>query len=283
MIPAPAAAAGSTRSAAAGDGAWKNSRWHDQAGDEIEPNTKEVGMEKEQNVQAQIQDQLKGIVPTAMEVITNPKEFFSRMPKTGGFVPPLVFMVALGLVSGLITAVLSLMGLGLAGAAMSGLAAIILIPIVVAIFGFVGAAILFVIWKIMGSQETFETAYRGMAYTAAIMPITTVLNYVPYIGSIIGLVWMTYLLVVISTEVHAIRQKTALIGFGAICAVFALLSISAETAGRRMAKEMEAWSQQHEQSMRGLEQLQEMSPEEAGKAMGEFFKGMQESMENKQE
>lgn len=240
-------------------------------------------MENQQNVQADIQEQLKGIVPTVIEVITNPKGFFSKMPKTGGFVQPLLFMVVLGVVSGLITSVLSLVGVGPAGAMLSGLAAVILIPIVVAIFGFVGAAILFLIWKVLGSQESFETAYRGMAYTAAIMPITTILNFVPYIGGVIGLVWLTYLIVVVSTEVHAIKQKTAWIVFGAIGAVLALLSISAETAGRKMAREMEAWSQQHEHSMRNLERLQEMSPEEAGKAMGEFFKGMQEAMEGQKQ
>ncbi len=166
---------------------------------------------------------------------------------------------------------------------MTGLAAIILIPIIVAISGFIGAAILFGIWKILGSEQSFETAYRGMAYTAAIMPITTILNYVPYVGGVIGLLWLTYLIVVVSIEVHGIKQQTAWIVFGSIFAVFAVLSISAETAGRKMAKEMEAWSQEHEQNMRNLERLQEMSPEEAGKAMGEFFKGMQEAMEGQKQ
>ncbi len=65
-------------------------------------------MENQQNVQASIQEQLKGIFATVIEVITNPKGFFSEMPKTGGFQQPLVFMVVLGVVSGLITSILSL-------------------------------------------------------------------------------------------------------------------------------------------------------------------------------
>ncbi|HDQ41579.1 MAG TPA: hypothetical protein ENN39_11200 [Desulfonatronum sp.] len=100
-------------------------------------------MNQEHNVQGVVQEQLKNIFPTAIEVITNPKGFFSRMPKTGGFVPPLVFMVVLGLVSGLVLAVLSLMGIAPVGAAISGLVSVILMPIVVAIFGFVGAAVLY--------------------------------------------------------------------------------------------------------------------------------------------
>jgi uncharacterized membrane protein YdjX (TVP38/TMEM64 family) len=41
----------------------------------------------------------------------------------------------------------------------AGFGAIIFMPIAVAIGSFIGAAILFVIWKLMGSQEDYETAY----------------------------------------------------------------------------------------------------------------------------
>jgi ABC-type bacteriocin/lantibiotic exporter with double-glycine peptidase domain len=146
----------------------------------------------------------------------------------------------------------------------------------IAIFGFIGAAVLFVIWKIMGSQESFETAYRGGAYTAAIMPGTAILNLIPYLGSLIGLVWMTFLLVVISMEMHGIKQKTAWTGFGVICAIFAMMSLSAEVAGRKMEKNMQAWQQEN---VLDLEQLQDATPEEVGKVLGQFLKGIQEAAE----
>lgn len=61
-------------------------------------------------------------------------------------------------------------------------------PIAVAIGSFIGAAILFVIWKLMGSQEDYETAYRCGAYLMALAPITTLINVIPYAGAIISLV-----------------------------------------------------------------------------------------------
>lgn len=52
----------------------------------------------------------------AIKVISNPVGFYQEMPKSGGLLEPLVFMVVLSVVSGLITAVTSLFGLGAAGA-----------------------------------------------------------------------------------------------------------------------------------------------------------------------
>lgn len=225
-----------------------------------------------------IQEQLAEIWPTCLQVITRPHVFFNQMPKSGGFLPPLFFMVILGLATGLIHTLLTLLRLS-PGGTVIGLAALILVPIVVAIFGFVGAAILFVIWRVLGSGESYETAYRGMAYTAAVIPITAVLGVIPYIGSILGLAWMTYLIVVVSIVVHRIKTKTAWIVFGAIGALFALASLSAEIAGRKMAGRMEAWEQEHQDRIKQLENLQDMTPEEAGKAMGEFLKELQEAAE----
>ncbi|MFP4084692.1 MAG: YIP1 family protein [Desulfonatronovibrio sp.] len=224
-----------------------------------------------------VQDELQGIVQSAIDVITKPRDFFSRLSSTGGFLSPLIFMVVMGVVAGLILSVLSLVNLTPVGAVAAGLASFIIMPIVIAVFGFVGAAVLFVIWKLTGSQKSYETAYRGMAYTSAILPITTVLDLIPYLGGIIGLLWMTYLLVIISSTMHAINEKKAWTVFGIICAVLILLSVSAETASRKMARDMQTWEMEMRQKTSNLDALEEMSPEEAGQALGDFFKGMQET------
>jgi len=66
------------------------------------------------------------IPQTAIRIITQPAAFFREMPKTGGFVEPLIFMVVIGVVSGLIQAVLSLLHLNMVGGAMAGITAIIM-------------------------------------------------------------------------------------------------------------------------------------------------------------
>lgn len=210
----------------------------------------------------------KQFIDIVQKVIKNPAEFYREMPRSGGFVEPLIFAICMGVVAGIIQAVFGILGLGFAGTFLMAVASIITVPIFVAIFSFIGAGILFLIWKGMGSQESYEISFRCMAYATAISPITSVLNLIPYLGPILGLVWMAYLLVNASVEVHKIELKKAWIVFGAICAVFAFISISSQLAARRVQHDMENINKQ-------LGEIDKMSPEEAGQKMGEFLKGLE--------
>jgi hypothetical protein len=225
-------------------------------------------MENKAFSEINIQDQIVSSLNTAIAVITNPIGFFRTLPKTGGLVEPLIFLVLMGVVAGILQAILSIFGLGPAASFFMALAYIIIVPILTAIFGFVFAAILFIIWKLLGSQEPFETAFRCGAYAAAISPLTTLLGIIPYLGSVLGLGWMTYLLVIASVEVYQIAAKKAWMVFGIIAALFALTSISSQIAARRITSNLE-------QLQNTVKQAENMTPEEAGKKMGEFLKGME--------
>ena len=175
----------------------------------------------------------------AINVITNPVGFYQGMPKSGGLTDPLIFMVVLATVTGVLSAVLSLIGLGAAGAMAGGLIAIVLVPIFVVIFGFIGAAIAYVIWKMMGSQENFETAFRCIAYTAAIAPVTALLNLIPYLGSLVSALWPMALLAIASIHVHRRSVQASWAVFGAIGVILAFMSVSGENASRQMMSGME--------------------------------------------
>ncbi|MCU0571737.1 MAG: YIP1 family protein [Syntrophobacteraceae bacterium] len=228
----------------------------------------------EQFSKPDMQRLISTISETMMKVITDPVGFYQSMPRAGGYVEPLVFAVIMGVIGGLIQAVLSIFGIGFTGTILVALASILLVPIMIAIFGFVGAAILFVIWRLLGSQEPFETAYRCGAYATAISPVTTVLGIIPYIGPILGVVWMTYLMIIASIQVHQVKPRTALIVFGVLGGLLVLSSISSQFAARKMEKQLDKFQSE-------LGRIDEMKPEEAGKAVGEFLKGMQEGIEKK--
>lgn len=227
-------------------------------------------------MEANLAKNLTDILNTAIRVIAKPTGFYRGMEKTGGFSKPLIFAVILGLVSGVITAILSIFSLGSAASFAMGIASIIIYPIMIAIFGFVGAAILYIIWKIMGSPESYETAYRCGAYSMAIVPVTTLLGIIPYLGTIIAIIWGLYLMIVASTKVHKIPQKTAFIVFGVLCGLLVIMSTCSQYAGRKLQNEMEGFGTKMEDF--GSE-MEEMTPEEAGKALGEFMKGLQDATE----
>jgi hypothetical protein len=215
---------------------------------------------------------LTAVPHTVVEVIRDPVNFYRTMPRTGGFLEPLIFAVILGFAAALVQFLLGgLFGLGTAVT----LSLLFLWPILIAIFSFVGAGILYGIWVVMGSQYSYETAYRCTAYAAAIYPVLAVLGIIPYLGTIIGTAWAAYLLIVASIEVHGIKPNTAYLIFGGLGLLLLLSSLSAEYGGRRLASEVERFGGK-------MEGIEEMTPEEAGRVVGEFLKGLEKAGKDKE-
>ncbi len=178
------------------------------------------------------------IPQTALKVLTSPVTFFREMPKTGGFIAPLVFVVVLAVVTAIVDGVLGVLGLKFFFSVWAALFSIIITPIVAAVVGFIIAAIVFIIWKLMGSQESYETAYRCVAYTAALMPIVTITNVVPYIGMLITAALWIYFYVTASIEAHKIEAQKAWIVFGLIGAVLFLIGLGAEIGSKSARQQL---------------------------------------------
>lgn len=208
------------------------------------------------------------------EIITNPAGFYRGMAKEGGYLEPLIFLIVMSVVSALIQIILSTIGFGGVGyAAAWGLMAIIILPIFIIIFGFIFAGIMFLIWKIMGSSETYETAFRCIAYASAISPVVAILTVIPYISVIVNVVWGFFLMITASIETHKIKKNTAYIVFGVLGLIFLLIGVNGEIAQRKYAEMAENMGAQSNAMLKNMEGK---TPEEVGKAFGEFMKGMQE-------
>jgi len=186
-------------------------------------------MKKRKKPQITIEEQIRPIPNTAINVIKNPLGFFQDMPRDRGLLEPLIFMVSMGIIAGIVRIIL---GLIFGKSFMAALASIIIFPIILTITGMAVAVILFGIWILMGSREPFETAFRCTAYITAITPITTIVNLIPYAGSALWLLWISYLLIIASIHVHGVEPKIAWIVFCVIFVVFSYGIVSLQlTAG----------------------------------------------------
>jgi hypothetical protein len=61
------------------------------------------------------EDLFGSIVTDMVAVLTKPADFFKNMPKEGGYVAPLVFMVAMALATAVVMAVIGMLGFGTFG------------------------------------------------------------------------------------------------------------------------------------------------------------------------
>lgn len=193
-----------------------------------------------------VQFDINAILAAAVAVIRQPRAYFAGMPRSGGFVEPLIFAVTLSLAAGLISGILSFVGSPV-GFLAFGFAAIIFVPIGAVIGLFVGGGILFGIWKLLGSEQDYETSVRVVAALTAIYPIVAVLYLVPYVGTIVQIVWSTFLLIEASVAVHGLARKKAQLVFGVIAVLMVLVNVSAEHTARSLSDQAEELSKVLEQ------------------------------------
>jgi hypothetical protein len=203
---------------------------------------------------------------TAVRVVTAPAKFFKSMPKTGGFVEPLIFAAIMAVIAGIIQAIINILGLSYVHVGfVESLGMIIFVPIFAVIGSFIGAAIIYVIWQLLDSQENYETSYRCAAYLMALAPIIAILSVIPYyIGIIVYMAIYVYYLVIASTQVHNIPSEKAWMVFGIIGAVLALVIITIQYNIRNMAPTAEQYRKTAEEiNKQYLKQIEEARKEAA--------------------
>lgn len=195
----------------------------------------------QETAQGGFQFDINDILARALAVIKTPGEYFRTMPVSGGYLDPLVFAITLSVAAGIISGILSFVGSPV-GFLAYGLAAIIYVPIGATIGLFIGGGILFLIWKMMGSDKDYEASVRCVSAMTAVYPITAVLYLVPYLGTVVGLAWGAYLAIEASVGVHGRDRKKSQLVFGILAAFGILMNVSAEHTARNLSDQAEELS-----------------------------------------
>jgi len=221
------------------------------------------------------------ILDAFKRVLARPSEFYASVKDQAGLGPPLVFALAMGVAAGVITAVLSLVGLrgaagALAGAAV-GFGAILLSPIFTMIGVVIGGAVAHVISLIAGGKGTFEQSLRVAAYASAVMPIAALVGFVPLVN-ILPSLYGLYLVAIGLVVVHAADRRKTFISVAVLGALLVLMTISsllamraARSAATDLDKAFGPGSKFQQDLAKGAEQLQRAA-EEARKAAEEAAK-----------
>lgn len=169
-------------------------------------------------------------IETWKEVIQRPSEFYRKMPTTGGYNDPLTFAALSYLIYGLLSGIFGrgMMGdmYGYGGVREFGFSTAIMTAIMAPIVGiisiFIGAAIFYVIYRVLGGSGTYEGTVRFISYATAIMAV----SWIPLIGWIFGL-YGIYLYIVGGMFVHDVSMVKSAIAVLLPTVVIILLAVIA--------------------------------------------------------
>ncbi len=156
--------------------------------------------------------------------------------------PYIVFIVVMGLVSGLISAIEGMFVPGAAAAAGGSKATVWLAVLVMPLVSFVGSFIAaFLIWwltdgVLQGTKSQYKTAYRILAVLAAFTPIATLLGPIPKVGQYLAIavnLWATIVMIkgiIIVRETPPVRTWVTC---GILFIMLFVLGIFARVAAQR--------------------------------------------------
>ncbi len=153
----------------------------------------------------------KGLFATIFRVLKDPRDFFSLMPREGGFLNPLFFALVLETIGAVFHTLWSMLLLssllpGVAGSSKPSLLMILAIPLSAYVMLVARSGILhFSLMLIGGASRNFESTFRVVAYSTA-PGITRV---IPIIGEVAVSVWSIYLIYWGIREVHEISGGKA--------------------------------------------------------------------------
>jgi hypothetical protein len=188
-------------------------------------------------------------IKESVDVLVNPKSYFSTMKTSGGMSEPLIKAVIYGAVAGAIAFIWSLLKIS----AMTGFGGAIGIMVFIwsiigAIIGlFIGAVILLVISSICKGSTDFEANMRVTAALMVMMPINAFLGFAGhfnlYFGVIVTIavsiysVWLLYNGLVESLKTNPETTKIVSYVLIAIIVVFTLVGIGAKKRAARFLDE----------------------------------------------
>lgn len=195
---------------------------------------------------------LEDALPTAIEVLTDPRAFFSSMPREGGYEAPGIFAGVMLVVYGVIFGLFSLLRLQLLGF----ITALIFVPLLGAIGLAIGATIVLFLSRALKGEATFETSFRIMAYSAALLPIAAAAALVPYLPILVQ-AYGIYILIVAVVAVHKVEEQRAWTVLGGIGAVIVLLALLSTFTARRVAPKLDRLGHDLERSAEQLKRAAE--------------------------
>jgi hypothetical protein len=156
---------------------------------------------------------IQGLLGTLRQSLFSPVAFFAGLPRSGGFLVPLLFALIIETVGGLAGYVWgqAFESPFLSSPKTSGSMMVVmglLMPLIVFVSIVAWALVLHLsLFLVGGAKEDFEATFRVVFYTSG----PSLCSVIPIIGTWITLPWRLYLVIIATREVHRITTAKAVV------------------------------------------------------------------------
>jgi len=193
------------------------------------------------------------ILKDSRETLLNPKEYFTSMSLTGGFVEPLIKAAIYGTLAGLFSLLWSILGFSAMGIGAWG-GALGIMSLIYAIIGsiigvFIGGVVVLVISAICGGNTDFEASVRVSASLMVVYPISACLAFFYAInftlGGLVGLIVNLYgLYLLYEAIIRALKGKESAMKI--VLIVLAVIVMLGFFQGRRTSNTLRDFTEMYE-------------------------------------
>ena len=227
----------------------------------------------------------KEFIDDSKAVLLNPKDYFGRMPVSGGFGEPIIKVLIYGAVIGIINYIWFLTGLGIASGSSwlgsgIGIAALFSTIIFTVVGLFIGGAIMLVISAILKGNTDYEANVRVVAALMVISIVRSVFGFVGsinlYLSAIVSIIislWGLYIAYYALTLTLKAGEK----GSKILLLVFAVLVVITSFTGIAARKAMQKFKDNY-----NIEEMSDAEQQEATMKMVEKMTGGEVKAEDMQ-
>ncbi|MFV0275999.1 MAG: YIP1 family protein [Parahaliea sp.] len=177
--------------------------------------------------------EIRELFSQARLVLLKPSRYYRQMPRRGGIVEPLLYVVVMSAIAGGAVATLHLLS-QVVGVFAAGFAGVVFYPLLSVVSGFLLSGLLFLVWKLMGSPQNYETAFRCWAASTAIYPACALLSVLPYAGVMVSVGWTVVLMIEASVAVHSRGRPASRKVFGVLGVLVLVANLAVEYDSRQM-------------------------------------------------
>lgn len=156
---------------------------------------------------------LFSIVNDAFKVLTGSKSFFSHMPKKG-YKKAISFLLFIVVVTGLFKTVCSVSHYGF----FEGLSHLPGNLLVMLLYVFVivtlGSGVMYYIWRLMGSEQSFETSFKNVSYSLVALPLLMIAITFGFYAIVLVMALWAFILFNAGNETHQVRGTGIVVFLG---------------------------------------------------------------------